>query len=383
MQHEALVREPFQTVDHLLGILGAQRGGADGLRLTAREQGRPVGAGQEVHHRLDRTDLGGLAAIDTAAVLQDGTAHDVGFQLLDHLAGGHLLLAIGLGEMRLRLVARAVEGVRTFGLVGQLVGCRNVVADDAAQLFLDRVVTVGALDFPRLLGGLFSQIDDRVDHRLDVVVREHDRAQHDVLVQFLGFGLHHHHGVAGGGNDQVKLARFLDVGQAGVQDIFAVLIADARAADRAHEGQTGNGQRSRCRDHCKNIRLGLAIIGQDLADHVDFVVKTFGEQRAHRTVDETAGQRLLFRGAAFALEEATRNAPGGREFFLIVNGEREEILPFAHALGGGHGAQHHGIAIGCEHGAISLTGDAAGFQSEGLAAPFQLYFLRIEHIFSF
>ena len=79
-------------------------------------------------------------------------------------------------------------------------------------------------------------------------------------------------------------------------------------------------------------RLVLAVIAEHLGDHVDLVVEALGEQRADRPVDQAAGQRLLLGGAALALEEAARDAPGGREFFLIVDGEREEILPFLDRL---------------------------------------------------
>jgi hypothetical protein len=38
------------------------------------------------------------------------------------------------------------------------------------------------------------------------LVAEHDRAEHDVFGQFLGFGFHHQHGIGGAGDDQVELA---------------------------------------------------------------------------------------------------------------------------------------------------------------------------------
>jgi hypothetical protein len=47
-----------------------------------------------------------------------------------------------------------------------------------------------------------------------------------------------------------------------------------------------------------------------------------------------------------------------------VDGQREEVLAFLHRLGGGHGAEHDGFAIGGEDRAVSLTGDAAGFEGE-------------------
>src|SRR5690606_27281634 len=122
---------------------------------------------------------------------------------------------------------------------------------------------------------------------------------------------------------------------------------------------------------------------QDLRDHVDLVVEPFREQRADRAVDQTAGECFLFGGAAFTLEEAARDASGGGELFLVVHGQGEEILSFLDRLGGGNGAQHHGFAVSGEDRPVSLTGNAAGFQSEGLSAPLQRYGFRVEHWFSF
>jgi hypothetical protein len=57
----------------------------------------------------------------------------------------------------------------------------------------------------RLLGGLLGELDDRVDHRLEAAVAEHDGAEHDVLGQLLGFRLDHQHGVGRAGDDEVEL----------------------------------------------------------------------------------------------------------------------------------------------------------------------------------
>lgn len=51
-----------------------------------------------------------------------------------------------------------------------------------------------------------------------------------------------------------------------------------------------------------------------------------GKRRADRTVDQTARQRFLFRGPAFALEEAPGDAAGCVGLFNVVNGKREEVL---------------------------------------------------------
>jgi hypothetical protein len=102
----------------------------------------------------------------------------------------------------------------------------------------------------------------------------------------------------------------------------------------------------------------------------DFVVETFREQRADRAVDQAGGQRFFFGRTAFALEEATGDFTGGEGLFLIVNREREEIDIRLRGFLGNHGAEHSGVAVRGEHGAIGLTGDAAGFEGEHAATPF-------------
>jgi hypothetical protein len=213
-------------------------------------------------------------------------------------------------------------------------------------------------------------------------VRELHRAEHDLFRKLLGFGFDHHHRVAGGGDDQVEFAG-LDLLDRRIEDIFAVDVADAGCADRAHERHARNRQCRRGGDHRQHVGLVLAIIAEHLRDHVDLVVETFGEQRADRAIDETRGQRLLFGRAALTLEEAAGDAAGRRIFFLIVNGEREEILPFLHAACGRDGAQHDGFAEGRDDRAVGLTGNTARFQGEGLSAPLDFNFLDIEHLGSF
>ena len=73
-----------------------------------------------------------------------------------------------------------------------------------------------------------------VDHRLDMPVAEHHRAEHDFLGQLLGFRLHHHHGVLRTGDDEVELG-FLHFVERRIEHVFVIDETDAGAADRAHE----------------------------------------------------------------------------------------------------------------------------------------------------
>src|SRR4028119_806736 len=120
-----------------------------------------------------------------------------------------------------------------------------------------------------------------------------------------------------------------------------------------------------------------------MSDAEHLIVKPLREQWSNRPIDQAAGQRFLFGGAALTLEEAARDAPGGRKFFLVVDGQREEILPRLHVLRGGDRAKHHGFAKGRENRAVGLTGNAARFESERLAAPLASPFLHVEHLISF
>src|SRR4051812_21727736 len=116
-----------------------------------------------------------------------------------------------------------------------------------------------------------------------------------------------------------------------------------------------------------------------MSDDQNLVIKALGEERANGAVDETAGESLLLGGAALALEEAARDPPGGREFFLIVHGQREEILPRLDVLRGRDGAKDDGLAEGRENRAVGLAGDSARLEGQRLAAPLDFHFLHVEH----
>ena len=106
--------------------------------------------------------------------------------------------------MRLDLGLDGVDGVVARPACGDLVGGAQVAAR-RGRAFRFRARRCRRLEVARLLGGLLGQLDDRVDHRLEVPVAEHDGAEHDVFGQFLGFRLDHQHGVGGAGDDEVEL----------------------------------------------------------------------------------------------------------------------------------------------------------------------------------
>ena len=84
--------------------------------------------------------------------------------------------------------------------------------------------------------------------------------------------------------------------------------------------------RRRCADHRRDVRIDLGVDRHHRRDDLHVVVEAVGEERPQRTVDQPRRQRLLFRRAPFALEEAAGDLAGGVRLFLVVDGQRKEIL---------------------------------------------------------
>ncbi len=207
---------------------------------------------------------------------------------------------------------------------------------------------------------------------------ELQRAEHHVLGQFLGLGFHHQHAFARAGDDEVELGG-IDLGRGRVQHVLAVDVADAGGADRAEEGDAGQGKGCRAADHGDDVGVVLEVMAEHGGHHLHLVAEAGGEQRADRPVDQAGDQGLLLGGPALALEEAAGDLAGGEGLLLVVHGQREEILP---RLGGAHadgGAQHDGVAVAGEHRAVGLAGDLAGFQDQLAAAPVEFLAEIIEH----
>ena len=105
---------------------------------------------------------------------------------------------------------------------------------------------------------------------LRLLVAEHDGAEHDLFGQLLGFRLDHQHGVGGAGHDEIELA----VGAAvdgEVEDVFAVDVADAGGADRAHEGDAGDGQGRGGGDHGEHVGIVLHVVLENGDDDLRLV----------------------------------------------------------------------------------------------------------------
>ena len=207
---------------------------------------------------------------------------------------------------------------------------------------------------------------------------EGDGAEHDVLGQLLRLGFHHQHAFRGAGDHQVELAVF-NLRGGRVEDVLAVVVADAGGGDRAEERDAGQRQRGRAADQGDDVGVVLQVVAEHGGDDLDLVAEALGEQRADRAVDQAGLQDLGLGRAAFALEEAAGDLAGGERLLLVVHGQREEILAGPGGFHADGGAQHDGVAVAGQHGAVGLAGDLAGFQDQLAAAPVEFLAEVVEH----
>ena len=80
----------------------------------------------------------------------------------------------------------------------------------------------------------------------------------------------------------------------------------------------------------QDVGIVLAVMGQHRGDDLGLVLEAVGEQRPDRPVDQARGQRLLLGRPPLALEKAARDLARSEGLFLVVDGQREEILAGLH-----------------------------------------------------
>ncbi len=118
-------------------------------------------------------------------------------------------------------------------------------------------------------------------------------------------------------------------------------------------------------------------------DHLRLVAIAVDKERADRPVDQAGHQGLALGGTTLALEIPARNAACREGFFLIVDGERKEVLAGLRGFGGDDGGEHCGLAPTGEHGAVRLTGDLARLEHELAPCPVEFFAVNLKHIRSF
>ncbi len=381
VEHELLAVLVHDAVDPLLVGGGAQHCGHQRLGLTALEDRRAMGTGQEAHFTADGPQVARTAAIRPLAV-EDQLTDDPFFhggegrldpQRCDGLFGGRLA---GLGGRAGRDGKRSAIGGNEFldHLVEQLFGCRVPVVLEHDLLDLAESLGVAVVEdlaerVGRRLGVLgdgqaqsLEQVELKLDDLLVEVVGTHDRVGHFGLGQLFAKAFDHDDSLVRAGDDQVQIALLEFIhGRKGNE--LAIDTGDPHRPDGTLEGRLGQQQRGRRADDRRHIWVILPV-GRDRAGlDLHLVAIPLREEWTDRPVNQPGGEDFLGGRPALALDETAGEFAGGIGFFSVIDGQWKEIE--ALATRGGHGRdQRHGVANPHDHSPAGLLGQKTGLQTD-------------------
>ena len=386
--HVALGLRAGQRVDLLLHLEHVQGGDAQNLGLATLEQGGAVHARHNVHLGGQGADVAQATAVDAVVLGEDAAAHDLTLQLLERVAEFLLLLGIvHVGELVREHLTHVLLDLVDAVLARQLLRdgqCLvEVLVGDLVDAGVQLVGVLGEqLEVLGLLGCLLLELvlgfTDHLDERLggfetlrdDFLVRLDLALVVDEVPGVLaGTGFDHGNGDVtvlddtAGDHDLEHGALALAPAREG--DPLAVDQRQTHAGDRAFERQAGDHRRSGGRVQGDDVVGVVGIDGQHGLHDLHFVAQRVREQRAQRTVDDTARQDRLGARAAFTAEERARDLARGVHLLLHVDGQREEVVVLLRAGTGGGGRQNHRIIVKIGgDGTIRLLGETTGLEAQ-------------------
>ncbi len=375
VQQETLLALVQHIVHNLLVERGAEGGCHQGLGLATGEDSGSVRAGQIVHLAPDGTDLVGLAAVETDALVQNAAAHCLFLHVvvvtLHH--GDALILGVEgqlllghLGEVGDVLVADGVERVHAPVLVGAAglgYGVCLVVAllaNVGAQCLVVYFVVVFALG---LLAGFFLQLHHHLALLLDLLVSHLQGFEQLGLAGLVKLSLHHHDVVVGGAYHQFDIGLGYLV-ESGVYDPFAVDAGHTHLGDRAVEGDVAHSQGGRCGQTCQRVGSVVLVGREQRHVHKRLCMIVVGEKRTQHAVYKTGSQNLVVVATAFPLKESTGITSDGCVFFFVLYSQGHEVHALAGLAGRTYGCKQHRVAHAQLYSTVGLLGQLPGLQRD-------------------
>ncbi len=194
----------------------------------------------------------------------------------------------------------------------------------------------------RLATGLGQKLFLRRDELANALVGNAERVEHIGLTHLERATLDHHDRVIGRRDDQLQIA-VAELLERRVEYPLILDTADANAADQTREWDSRGVQRVRRRDEREDVRVILLVGGDDVDEDLHFVLESFREQRADRSVDDPCRKDFSVVRSTLALDEAAGNLASRVGLFLILDREREErqrALLITHR----HCGEDHGVS---------------------------------------
>ncbi len=236
-----------------------------------------------------------IAAVDAGFAVQDLRADYPGLDVAEYRF--HQIDVVGRrsfrDNLRQYLGASGIDFFRAGLFLPQSIGLAQFAFGQCADAINQHRILLRRRHVPQRLADFVGKFIDDIDHRLHLLVAIDHRAEHHILRQLHRFGFDHQHSQAGPGDDQIEL-RGLQFGRGRIEDVFTIQISHARRADGAVKGNAGNSERRGRADHGGNVRVHFIVGRHYSRDDLNFVVKTFGEQRPDGAIDQTGGQYFFF-----------------------------------------------------------------------------------------
>ena len=111
---------------------------------------------------------------------------------------------------------------------------------------------------PFRLTPFVNELIDGIDDGLHLLMAENHRTEHNVFRQNIRFRLDHQYGRLCTGDNEIK-ATILKLRLGRIEYVLVIDVTHARSANRSIERNTGNRQRRRSTDHCRDVRIDLRV----------------------------------------------------------------------------------------------------------------------------
>ena len=170
-----------------------------------------------------------------------------------------------------------------------------------------------------LRSDLFDQLQLGLALYFDRLVSQANRFDECFFLDLVGFAFHHHDVVHVGGDNNIQVGLgYLRTFR--IDQVFTLDAGDAHFRNRSLKGNIGHHHRGTGGQGGEGIGKGFAVSRDQVDDNLGIEHIPIGEQRANSPVHQSGDQDLFIGKTSFPTEEVTRNATGGREFFLVVDG---------------------------------------------------------------
>ncbi len=124
--------------------------------------------------------------------------------------------------------------------------------------------------------------------------------------------------------------------------------------------------------------MNLWVHRDNSGNNLNFVNKTFREQRTNRAVNQTRNQGFAFAWTAFTTEEAAWDTTSSVSTLLVVHGQWEEILTWFRFFLTYYSDEYCSIVHAHHNSSCRLASHHAGFQRDGMLTILEFAYDRIQ-----